>query len=395
MTHSIPDCCGFVLRCDQGTIVHTGDWKIDENPIDGEMFDREMFESLGEHRAASAAAAHPDVLNSSDSPVTIHAMASSSTLSSASGSTLGHVCAGAGREGVTLMMSDSTNVLTPGRTISESTVQQAIINRVAAHNGKGRVIATQFASNLHRCSYQMARLQAVLPLLSELWRPCVASNLARVSCWSAALSTAPASLQGIHHPRKVLLHRLASVKKAADAAGRTICFMGMSLTTYLEAAWRDGRAPFDPRELVPPSDIADHNPNEVRVVCTGSQVLCHYPYCASNALVSRMPALARHARYMRRDMPCHVPYCFPQAQSVMTQEHACAAVQGEERAALNRASFNSAPELKLGPSDLILFSAKVCTTVRCLVFPALTASRCSPTTVGRLRALPRLVCGAC
>jgi mRNA degradation ribonuclease J1/J2 len=69
-----------------------------------------------------------------------------------------------------------------------------------------------------------------------------------------------------------LLHRLASVKKAADAAGRKICFMGMSLTTYLEAAWRDGRAPFDPRELVPPSDIADHNPNEVLVVCTGSQV---------------------------------------------------------------------------------------------------------------------------
>lgn len=52
VTHSIPDCCGFVLRCDQGTIVHTGDWKIDENPIDGEMFDREMFESLGEHHTA-------------------------------------------------------------------------------------------------------------------------------------------------------------------------------------------------------------------------------------------------------------------------------------------------------------------------------------------------------
>lgn len=58
----------------------------------------------------------------------------------------------AGREGVTLFMSDSTNVLSPGRTISESTVQQAIIKRVASHNGKGRVIATQFASNLHRCA---------------------------------------------------------------------------------------------------------------------------------------------------------------------------------------------------------------------------------------------------
>lgn len=60
-------------------------------------------------------------------------------------------------------MSDSTNVLSPGRTISESTVQQAIINRVASHNGKGRVIATQFASNLHRCcSQQHGQQQSVL-----------------------------------------------------------------------------------------------------------------------------------------------------------------------------------------------------------------------------------------
>lgn len=47
VTHSIPDCCGMVLRCEHGTIVHSGDWKIDENPVDGEIFDREMFEALG------------------------------------------------------------------------------------------------------------------------------------------------------------------------------------------------------------------------------------------------------------------------------------------------------------------------------------------------------------
>jgi mRNA degradation ribonuclease J1/J2 len=58
VTHSIPDCCGFVLRCDQGTIVHTGDWKIDENPIDGEMFDREMFESLGTNLAVKPGTWH-------------------------------------------------------------------------------------------------------------------------------------------------------------------------------------------------------------------------------------------------------------------------------------------------------------------------------------------------
>ena len=48
MTHSIPDCCGMILRSDHGNIVHTGDWKIDETPIDGETVDREFFEAVSE-----------------------------------------------------------------------------------------------------------------------------------------------------------------------------------------------------------------------------------------------------------------------------------------------------------------------------------------------------------
>ena len=56
----------------------------------------------------------------------------------------------AGSEGVALFMSDSTNVLSPGRTLSEATVRDAMITRVMGHAGKGRVITTQFASNLHR-----------------------------------------------------------------------------------------------------------------------------------------------------------------------------------------------------------------------------------------------------
>jgi hypothetical protein len=36
------------------------------------------------------------------------------------------------------------------------------------------------------------------------------------------------------------------MKAAADASGRKICFVGASLNHYLEAAWKDGRAPFDP-----------------------------------------------------------------------------------------------------------------------------------------------------
>jgi hypothetical protein len=75
----------------------------------------------------------------------------------------------------------------------------------------------------------------------------------------------------------------------------------------------------------------------------------------------------------------------------MTLADACATVQGEERAALNRASFNSAPELKLGPSDLILFSAKVGLAEHRPAYHALATPRCPSTAVGRMYELPRQV----
>lgn len=102
------------------------------------------------------------------------------------------LCALAGKEPISLMMSDSTNVLSPGRTSGERLVQDSLCQKVLDHEGKGRVVVTQFASNLHR---------------------------------------------------------LASVKAAADAAGRQICFIGTSLNTYLEAAYRDGRYWLDGMEL--------------------------------------------------------------------------------------------------------------------------------------------------
>ena len=44
-------CFLFLSRSDHGTIVHTGDWKIDENPVDGQAFDRTTFDLLSEwHR---------------------------------------------------------------------------------------------------------------------------------------------------------------------------------------------------------------------------------------------------------------------------------------------------------------------------------------------------------
>lgn len=195
VTHSIPDCSGLVLRCTDGTILHTGDWKIDESPLDGKVFDREALEELS-------------------------------------------------KEGVTLMMSDSTNVLSPGRTISESVVADSLLRRIST--ATGRVITTQFASNIHR---------------------------------------------------------LGSVKAAADLTGRKLVFVGMSLRTYLEAAWRDGKAPIDPSTLVKIEDIDGYAPKDLLIVTTGSQA--------------------------------------------------------EPRAALNLASYGSSHALKLTKDDMILYSAKV------------------------------------
>ena len=52
------------------------------------------------------------------------------------------------------MMSDSTNVMVPGHCSSETSTRENLIRRVADHHGQGRVIVTQFASNLHRCPHR-------------------------------------------------------------------------------------------------------------------------------------------------------------------------------------------------------------------------------------------------
>ena len=68
-----------------------------------------------------------------------------------------------GKEGVALMMSDSTNVKSPGRTTSEADVEEALMRRVLGHAGRGRIVTTQFASNVHRCDAPCARCCAASP----------------------------------------------------------------------------------------------------------------------------------------------------------------------------------------------------------------------------------------
>lgn len=97
--HSIPDACGIYFKTPVGTVVHTGDFKIDQTPVDGKLMDIHKFAELG-------------------------------------------------NEGVLALMSDSTNVEKPGFTPSESTVGPALVQAVG--QAKGRVILATFASNVSR-----------------------------------------------------------------------------------------------------------------------------------------------------------------------------------------------------------------------------------------------------
>lgn len=97
--HSIPDARALYFRTPVGTIVHTGDFKMDLTPVDGLQMDIHKFAELG-------------------------------------------------RRGVLLLMSDSTNAERAGYTESETTVGHAF--RKAFRAAKGRIILATFASNISR-----------------------------------------------------------------------------------------------------------------------------------------------------------------------------------------------------------------------------------------------------
>ncbi len=99
VTHSIPDACGLAFSTPQGTIVHSGDFKIDPRPVSGPGFDLARVEALG-------------------------------------------------RRGVRLLLSDSTNSERPGSSLSEAEVGAAL--EEAFERAPGRVFVACFASNIHR-----------------------------------------------------------------------------------------------------------------------------------------------------------------------------------------------------------------------------------------------------
>jgi len=103
ITHSIPEPNALVIRTPLGTVMHTGDWKLDPDPLIGEATDEAAFRRIGD-------------------------------------------------EGVLAMVCDSTNALVQGHSGSEADVKKGLTDLIGTL--KGKVAVTGFASNL-------ARLQSV------------------------------------------------------------------------------------------------------------------------------------------------------------------------------------------------------------------------------------------
>ena len=99
LTHSILEPNGLSIKTPVGLVLHTGDWKIDPNPLIGGNIDEKKLKSIG-------------------------------------------------KEGVIAMICDSTNVFSQGRAGSESDVRESLLNIISSK--KKRIVVTSFASNVAR-----------------------------------------------------------------------------------------------------------------------------------------------------------------------------------------------------------------------------------------------------
>ena len=163
MTHSIPGALGVFIRTNQGTVLHTGDFKLDQTPIDG----------VTPNYAA------------------INRFA---------------------KQGVDLLLSDSTNATVPGFTKSEAEVGPSLLH--AIKNAKGRVFVASFSSHIHR---------------------------------------------------------LQQICDAARACGRKVVVTGRSMLTNTRVARELGYLNIDDSDIIDAFDIDNIPDEKIVVMCTGSQ----------------------------------------------------------------------------------------------------------------------------
>ena len=161
--HSIADSCALAIHTPLGIVVHTGDIKVDFTPVDGKVIDLQRLAKIG-------------------------------------------------KQGVLLLMADSTNACHPGYTMSEKTVGETLDNLFS--KGTGRIIVATFASNIHR-------LQQIIN---------------------------------------------SSIKY-----GRKIAFSGRSMEKISEVAIKLGYLDIPEGLLIDLKDLKLYNSNQITIVTTGSQ----------------------------------------------------------------------------------------------------------------------------
>lgn len=127
--HSIPDASALAINTPMGTILHTGDFKVDYTPINGDVIDLNRFAELG-------------------------------------------------NKGVMLLMADSTNAERPGSTMSERTVGNTFKDIFKNHDG--RIIVATFASNVHR-------IQQIINAAEENGRKVVLSGRSMLNTMGVAM----------------------------------------------------------------------------------------------------------------------------------------------------------------------------------------------------------------
>ena len=116
LTHSIPEPNAIIIKTDKGNIFHTGDWKIDPNPLVGEPINENKLKLIG-------------------------------------------------KDGINVMICDSTNVFNENPSGSESEVRETFREIFSGHK-KGKIIVTCFASNV-------ARLESILKVSEDFNKLCV------------------------------------------------------------------------------------------------------------------------------------------------------------------------------------------------------------------------------
>lgn len=163
MTHSIPGALGVYIKSPQGTVMHTGDFKLDQTPIDGITPDYAAINKFA-------------------------------------------------KQGIDLLLSDSTNATVPGFTRSEAEVGASLY--AAIKDAPGRVFVASFSSHIHR---------------------------------------------------------LQQICDAAKKCGRKIVVTGRSMLTNTRVARELGYLNIDEADIIDAYDINNIPEDKIVVMCTGSQ----------------------------------------------------------------------------------------------------------------------------